>query len=94
MEQEKLKDGARGLKDELDRLQKESEQKKRDLKKAEDAYVRQEQANIAAAISVSAGGTVDQKKLSIGALAEAMKRKMNNLDALHLTISNYEVLHI
>ncbi len=92
-EQEKLKDGARGLKDELERLQKQSEQKKQELKKAEDAYVRQEQANISAAISASAGGTVDEKKRYIGALQEAMKRKLNNLDALHLTVSNYEVLN-
>ncbi len=82
------------MKDELERLIKESKQKKEDLKKAEDAYVRQEQANIAAAISVSAGGTLDEKKRYIGALQEAMKRKLNNLDALHLTISNYEVLNI
>jgi hypothetical protein len=93
-EQEKLKDGARGLKDELERLLKDSEQKKRELKKAEDGYVRQEQANISAAISASAGGTIDEKKRYIGALQEAMKRKLNNLDALHLTVSNYEVLYL
>ncbi len=91
MEQNKLRNGSQGLKEELEKLKAELRAKSEKLQNLKSEQDKLEQMYSTTALAAATGGSVDDKRRYIGALQMAKGKKQSNLTALQQSVSNYDV---
>ena len=91
VEQNKLRNGSQGLKDELEKLKSELKNKSDKLQSLKSEQDKLDQIYNTTALAAATGGSVDDKRRYIGALQMAKGKRQSNLTALQQSVSNYDV---